>query len=185
MKLWDVTSVVRTTQPFLVLSALYHGLHGLAWLALPGLVPSPLPSLPYLFFCSHTGFFAVAQTPPACCWIQAVNTYWTVFLDAFHPDACRACFVSSFRSLFIFHLIRGVDLVRGSSLTYPLWWDEIWTEAWRRRERKLGRYLFNLSSQRHLNTDWVFENGLFIFFYVYSSVLEKETRFLLSVMVKQ
>lgn len=107
------------------------------------------------------------------------------FWDAFHPDACKGCFLSSFRSLFTFHLIKGG---RWESFLLPaqlLWYGKMWTETWRRRERKLGRYLFSLSSQRNLNPDWVFENRLFIFFYVCSSVLEKESRFLLSVMVKQ
>lgn len=65
---------------------------------------------------------------------QIPSQYSNFFEKINWINICLASFLSSFRPLFTFYLIRGVELVRGSSLTYPLWWDEIWTEKEERKQ---------------------------------------------------
>ena len=79
---------------------------------------------------------------------QIPSQYSNFFEKINWINTCLASFLSSFRPLFTFYLIRGVELVRGSSLTYPLWWDEIWTETWRKRESRLCRHLGEKHSRK-------------------------------------
>lgn len=85
---------------------------------------------------------------------QIPSQYSNVFEKINWINTCLASFLSSFRPLFTFYLIRGVDLVRGSSLTYPLWWDEIWTETWRKRQSRLCRHLGEKHPERQFSMCW-------------------------------
>ena len=78
---------------------------------------------------------------------QIPSQYSNFFEKINWINICLASFLSSFRLLFTFYLIRGVELVRGSSLTYPLWWDEIWTEKEERKQGKFNMYLAPLGTR--------------------------------------